>query len=240
MKNFFLALLLMTSASLFAQQYNAPNAQKREVESFHGIEVSTGIELVLTAGNTEEVAVSAASIEYRDKIITKVQNGILKIYYDNKLGAVNKRKESKHLKAWVSYKTLDVLNANTGAEVKFNGVIKGNTITSDVNTGARIEGEVNLAELKINQSTGSKVNLTGKVTKLTVEGNTGSKFIAEEMTTNDCSVRVSTGAQASVNAENALEIKASTGGVVKYKGSATIREIKTNTGGTVNKINSSK
>ena len=36
---------------------------------------ATGIKLMLSEGNTEEVAVSADKPEYRDKIVTKVENG---------------------------------------------------------------------------------------------------------------------------------------------------------------------
>lgn len=242
MKKLFLSFcVLLTGLVALAQnEFNEPNAAKRTVESFHGIDVGTGIDLVLTEGNAEEVAVSAATVEYRDRIVTKVENGILKIHYESKMGSINKRKETKYLKAWVSYKLLDVLNVNTGAKITVNGVLKSASLKLTASTGAEVKGDVNIDDFKVSQSTGSKVNLTGKAGKLAVEGDTGSKFVAEEMVTTDCSVKVSTGAQVSVRAENALEVKASTGGVVRYKGNASIREIKTNTGGTVTKLNGTK
>ena len=239
MKKLFLAFLVavITSGASFAQKtINDPNAEKRTVSSFHGIEVGTGIELTLTEGNAEEVAVSAATTECRDKIVTKVVNGILKIHYDSKMGSVNKRNESKDLKAYVSYKSLDLLHANTGAEVKIDGVLNAASLEMNANTGAQINGEVNINTLKVDQNTGSKITLSGKAEKLDVVGETGSKFMGEDMTTADCNVKVNTGARVSVNAGKELQVKASTGGIVKYKGDASIREIKTNTGGSVSKI----
>jgi hypothetical protein len=231
----FFALVL--SFSLMAQKtINDPNAEKRTVGSFHGIEVGTGIELTLTQGSTEEVAVSAAKTEHRDRIVTKVEKGILKIHYDSKMGAVNKKKESKNLKAYVSFKTLDLLNANTGADVDIVGSIKSNSLDINANTGALIDGEVDVTTLKVSQNTGSKINLSGRASNLTVDGDTGSKFKGEDMTTSNCNVTVSTGAIVSVKAEKELQVKANTGGVVRYKGNASIKEIKTNTGGTVSKI----
>jgi len=228
---------LVFSFSLMAQKtINDPNAEKRTVGSFHGIEVGTGIELTLTQGNTEEVAVSAAKTEHRDRIVTKVEKGILKIHYDSKMGAVNKKKESKNLKAYVSFKTLDLLNANTGADVDIVGSIKSNSLDINANTGALIDGEVDVTTLKVSQNTGSKINLSGRASNLTVDGDTGSKFKGEDMTTSNCNVTVSTGAIVSVKAEKELQVKANTGGVVRYKGNASIKEIKTNTGGTVSKI----
>lgn len=216
--------------------FNDPNAVKRTVGNFHGIEVGTGIELTLSSGSAEEVAVSAATTEFRDKIVTKVENGILKIQYETKTGSMNKKNESKNLKAYVSYKNLDKLKANTGAEVKIIGVLNTTSLDIDASTGALIDGEVNINTLKVDQSTGSKITLTGKAEKLEIEGSTGSKFMGENMGTVNCNVKVNTGARVSVNAGKELQVKASTGGIVRYKGNASIREIKTNTGGTVSKI----
>src|SRR6185503_14450751 len=90
-------LLLFTgvgfSALLSQKTISDPNAEKRNVSGFHGINVGTGIKLILTEGKTEDVVVSADKIEHRDKIVTEVKGGILKIYYENKLGAANTRKE---------------------------------------------------------------------------------------------------------------------------------------------------
>jgi hypothetical protein len=238
MKRIFLALLLLTGSYIVskAQQINDGNAEKRNVGSFHGIEVGTGVQLFLTQGNAEEVAVSASSTEFRDKLVTEVVNGILKIHYDSKTGSVNKKKESKELKAYVSYKVLDLLDASTGAGVKIQGVLNSSSLKMKVNTGATAEGEVNINKLEIDQSTGSKVTLSGKAESLSVEGSTGSRFTGEGMETINCHAAVNTGARISVSAEKELQAKASTGGIIKYKGNASIREIKTNTGGSVSKI----
>lgn len=239
MKKLFLCFLVtaITSSAVLAQKtINDPNAEKRTVSSFHGINVGTGIELLLTEGGTEEVAVSAATTEFRDKIVTKVENGILKIHYENKMGSINRKKENKYLKAYVSYKMLDMLDANTGAEVEINGVLKSVSFNLRANTGALVNGEVDIDALRVSQNTGSKITLSGKADKLEIDGDTGSKFKGEDMSTTNCSVTVSTGAIVSVKAEKELQVKANTGGSVKYKGNAIIREIKTNTGGSVTKI----
>lgn len=232
----FFAVAIAATAVLAQKTINDPNAEKRTVSSFHGIEVGTGIELNLTEGNTEEVAVSASTTEFRDKIVTRVENGILKIQYETKMGSINKKKESKDLKAYVSYKTLDLLHATTGAEVKINGVLKSSSLDMKANTGALVDGEVDIAALKVSQNTGSKITLSGKAEKLDIDGDTGSKFKGEEMSTSNCNVTVSTGAIVSVKAEKELQAKANTGGVIKYKGNASIKEIKTNTGGSVTRI----
>ena len=239
MKKLFLSFLVVaiSAGTAFAQKtINDPNVEKRTVSSFHGIEVSTGIELTITEGNMEEVAVSAATPEFRNKIITKVEDGILKIYYENKLNAINTKKEKKELKAWVSYKSLDRLNANTGAQVEIEGTLKASSMKMSVNTGATVMGHINIDDLFVDQNTGSEVTLTGKAEKLDVSGDTGSMFKGIDLETSNCNAKVSTGAGIYITVQKELYIKANTGGYVKYKGDAGIREIKTNTGGSVSRI----
>ena len=239
MKKLLFSFLFVASASTlsFAQKtFNDLNAEKRTVGSFHGIEVSTGIELALTEGATEEVAVSAETIEFRDKIVTEVVNGILKIHYETKTGSINKKKETKNLKAYVSYKNLDLLNVNTGAEVKINGVLKSSSLDLNANTGGIVNGAVDINTFKVNQNTGSRINLSGKAESLEVEGDTGSKFNGEGLSTTNCSAKVSTGAGIYITVQKELNVKANTGGYVKYKGDGGIRDVKTNTCGSVSRI----
>jgi Putative auto-transporter adhesin, head GIN domain len=239
MKKLFLFLLATVSSFsiLLAQKtINDPNAEKRNVSGFHGVHVSTGIKLILTEGSTEEVAVSASKTEYRDKIVTEVKNGILKIYYENKLGSISKRKERKELKAYVSYKSLDNLNANTGARVQIEGTLKSSSLKMTANTGATINGVINIDDLEVDQNTGSIVTLTGQAGKIDVDGDTGSMFKGIDLKTDNCSASASTGAGVYITVSKELNAKANTGGYVKYKGDAGIRELKTHTGGSISKI----
>lgn len=81
----FLLSLLLCCSVLFAQNtiVNDANAQVRTVSSFHAIQVSTGINLILKQGNSDAVAVSGSSAEITSRIKTIVENGKLKIYFDN-------------------------------------------------------------------------------------------------------------------------------------------------------------
>jgi hypothetical protein len=159
----FLSLFVGLITTSFAQKtINDANAEKRTVGSFHGIDVATGIQLTLTKGATEEVAVSASEIEFRDKIVTEVVNGILKIHYETKSGAINKKNENKRLKAYVSYKSLDLLHVTTGAEANVDGVLEATTFELKANTGGLVKAEINIGTLTVDQNTGSKITLTWK------------------------------------------------------------------------------
>jgi hypothetical protein len=229
--------LLSLFYNLLAQKtINDPNAEPRSVGSFHGIEVATGIKLVLTEGSTEAVAVSADKVEYRDRIVTKVENGILKIHYESQVGAINKQNQSKNLRAYVSYKTLDRLNVNTGAEVQIEGVLKSSSLDIKANTGGIVKGEIEITKLDVDQNTGSRISFTGKAEELDVEGDTGSRFMGEDLKVSNCTAEVGTGAQVIITVQKEISAKANTGGSIKFKGDSAIKNIKTGTGGSVSKI----
>ena len=57
--------------------------QTRKVSGFNAIDVSAGIDLYITMGNTEEVKVVAAN-DIIDDIKTEVKDGALHIYMKNK------------------------------------------------------------------------------------------------------------------------------------------------------------
>jgi hypothetical protein len=244
MKKLLVCLLLASSFySLLAQKIiNDPNVEKRSVSGFHGIDVATGIKLIITEGSSEEVAVSASKTEFRDKIVTEVQNGILRIYYDTKDGlikklkAINRNHESRDLKAYVSYKQLDKLDVNTGANLEINGTLSSASLDLHANTGGSMQGEINITTLTVGLNTGSKITLSGKADALDVDGDTGGKFFGEDLKTINCSAKASTGARIFITVEKELSAKAGTGGNIKYKGTGGIREVKTNTGGSVSRI----
>jgi hypothetical protein len=239
MKKIFLILVITISLSgiLFAQKtINDPNVEKRVLSGFHGIDVATGIKLYLSAGSAETVAVSADKEEFRDKIITEVVNGILKIHYETKPGAINHPHETKNMRAYVSYMNLDHLNASSGANVESEGVLKSGKLDMVINTGARMNAALDITDLAIKQSTGSQIILTGHANNLYAEGSTGSKLMGEELDVNTCTVIVRTGARISIDSEKEINARASSGGQVRYKGAAVIRDSHTSMGGRVTKI----
>jgi Putative auto-transporter adhesin, head GIN domain len=238
MKKLFVSLLLIAPFyDLLAQKIIQDiNVEKRNVSSFHGVEVATGIKLILTEGSVEEVAVSASTTEYRDKIITEVKNGILQIHYETKFGALNRKRADKHLRAYVSYKSLDKLNVNTGANLEINGILSSASLDLQANTGGAIQGEINITSLKVNFNTGAKITLSGKADELDVDGDTGGKFEGENLKTINCSADASTGARISVTVQKELNARANTGGNIRYRGEGGIHEVKTHTGGSVSKI----
>lgn len=233
------SISILFSLILLAQkQVNDPLAQVRKVTGFHAIKVSTGIKLYLSQGSPEAVAVSASKEEYRDRIITKVENGVLKIYYEQETLKFWKNgggTKGKNPVAYVSIENIDGLDVNSGASVSVEGTIKGNTLNLDVSSGAVFKGDVNFSTLDVDQSSGSVVKISGTASTLKIDGSSGSQFNGYDLIVNNCDADVSSGAGAQITMNKEMSAEASSGGYVSYKGTGVIRNVKTSSGGSVSK-----
>src|SRR6516225_4855653 len=188
----FLGCLVLTAAISQNKVINDKHAQKRDVKNFHGVRVSNGIHLYLSQGSEEAVAVSASSDEYVEHIKTEIDNGILKIYYDN--GNRHWHSEGKNLKAYVSFKAMDQLRANSGAEVEVDGTIKSSDLSFDFSSGASFSGRVESNSLKVEQNSGAETQISGTAGNLRVEASSGSTFRGYDLETESCDANTSSGA----------------------------------------------
>jgi len=237
MRNIFLSLLLLTfTTAIHAQDkvINDPNAEVRKVGSFTGIKVSTGIELMLTQGSEDAVAVSSSRSEYTSRIITEVDNGVLKIYFNSKDGWENQPKNTK-LRAYVSIRNLTKLHGSSGASVKVDGSLNITSLDMDFGSGSLFNGEIKGSNLNIKQGSGSIVTMTGNAESVSVKSSSGSIYKGYGLTTQTCDADASSGGIIEISVSKELEAEASSGGLVHYKGAGVIKNLSTSSGGTVNK-----
>lgn len=235
MKKLLFSLVTCISLSALAQDtkvINDPNAVERTLNgSFTAISVSSGIDLYLTQGNEEKVAVSASDEKHLDRLITELVNGTLKIYYDNK--GVTWKSNNRKLKAYVSFKTLVKLNAAAGSDVEVNGSINAEHLDLKVSSGAGFNGSVHAKELSADVSSGAGVKISGTAGKLKVDVSSGANFKGYDFVTEYCDASASSGADIQVTINKELSAKASSGADIRYKGTALIRDIKVSGGGAV-------
>lgn len=238
MKKLLSLLILVLSLSAFAQNdqvFKDAHATPRTLNgSFTAISVSSGIDLYITQGNEESVAVSAIDQKHRDLIITEVVNGTLKIHYDNR--GVTWKTGNKKLKAWVSFKNLEKLKAEAGSNVLVSGSIRADKLDLDISSGAGFKGDVQTTYLSADISSGAGVRISGKTDQLSVDVSSGADFKGYDFATNYCTASASSGASVHVTINKELTAKASSGADIKYKGEALIREMKVSGGGGVKKV----
>jgi len=230
-------LLLIAAAIFFCNSSQATQVldgrQKREVSGFHGISVSSGIDLQLTQKSVEEVLVEANS-EDQDKIITKVENGILKIYA--------KEKSWPHMtwnnnprKVHVSFKTLNQLHVSAGSDVNSKSLLILDKLNLDVSSGSDVKLELEANDLSVETSSGSDVSLNGKANALEVSASSGSDIDAGALVSKKCKANVSSGSDIKVNVTEELNAVASSGGDITYSGDPKTKNVRESSGGGISR-----
>jgi hypothetical protein len=232
-KIFFLFIAAFIVSSGFAQKtIHDPNAEVRSASGFHAIEVSSGIDLYLSNGD-EAVVVSAKDIDSRNRIKTEVKNGVLKIWFDWNNG-LKFAKGNKALKAYVSYKTLERLEASGGSDIHVEGTIKSNELQMEISGGSDFDGKVNIdTRLSIEASGGSDVSISGSARELNIDASGGSDFDGYGLVTDTCTVQASGGSDISITVNKELSAEASGASDVSWKGSATVKKVKASGAGSV-------
>jgi hypothetical protein len=213
-------LLFIAGNSVTHAQKNIhdANALSRNVATFHGIQMSSGIDLYLSQSGTEGLAVSATSAEYRDKIVTEVVNGILKIYYEDKSSWGNRK-----MKAYVSIKDIDFLAASGGSDIFIDEKLHAGKLKVQLSGGSDLMGKLAVEDLSVTASGGSDAKISGTATHLMVSISGGSDFKGDDLIADFGSISASGGSDANVHVTKELESHASGGSDIRYIGNPTTK-----------------
>ena len=161
MKKFFLFLVTLVAANgLLAQNEIVvdPNATTRPVTGeFKTIKISGGIDLFISQSADVAIAVSASEEKYRDKIRTTIENGVLKIYYD---GDKSWKPKDKKLKAYVSFKELEKIDASGACDIKVSGTITVTSLDLYLSGACDFKGIIAVNSLKLDLSGASDVKIS--------------------------------------------------------------------------------
>jgi len=226
---FILILAIGSTLSALASG-NETKTQTRNVSGFNAIDVSTGIDLFITMGSTEEVKI-VADDEIIDDIKTEVKNGTLYIYM--------KRNNwfnwggNKTRKAYVSVKELVELDASSGSDVESENTLEGESLQISASSGSDIKLEVHYKNLSLDTSSGSDAELKGKVKNLKLSASSGSDIDATELESVNCKASASSGSDISLTVTEDLEADASSGADITYHGNPETRNINESSGGDV-------
>jgi hypothetical protein len=219
---FLLGTLLFLNSRAQQTIVHDANAELRPVKGYHGIEVSSAIDLYLTQGDQETVAVSARDIKWRDRIRTEVVNGILKIWLDAKGWRMM---GNNKLKAYVSFTTLDKITASGASDIYVDGVIAGDKLSLSLSGASDFKGAIKVNELQLEQSGASDAHITGIVSGLASIRSSGASDVkGYDLVTQDCNVHASGASDIQITVNKQLTADASGASSIYYKGEAVVRE----------------
>src|SRR5258707_8077210 len=152
----------LAMAPAVAQQtvINDPNVVLRTVSGFHGVSVSNSIDVYLSAGDHETVAVSAADTKWRDRIRTEVKDGILNIWLDHE-NWFNWGIDHRKMRVYISFTSLDKVSGSGASNIYVDGVIAGNSLEISLSGACDFKGAIKVGVLKLDQSGASDARIVG-------------------------------------------------------------------------------
>ena len=221
-------MVMLVSTVLFAQTINDANAEPRNLSGFHAIKISNAFTVYISQGNEDAVAISASKAEYRDKIITKVENGVLIIRFDDdKKFWKGWNGDKTKLKAYISIKKIDMLDVSGACDVFFEEGISSEDLTVRLSGASDLKGKIDAKKLSFDISGASDATISGNAAEFSVEASGASDFKGFEMTTNYCTAEASGASSVNITVNKELNAKASGASSVRFKGEGLIRDIKT-------------
>ncbi|HJS54381.1 MAG TPA: head GIN domain-containing protein [Chitinophagaceae bacterium] len=222
-------MAMLMSAGLFAQRtINDPNVEPRNLSGFHAIKISNAFEVFISQGNEDGVAISASKAEYREKIITRVENGVLIVRFDDdKKFWKNWSGDKTRLKAYISVKTLDKLSVSGACDVFFEEGVSAEELVIDLSGASDLKGRVETKKLTIDISGASDATISGNAATLNVGASGASDFKAFDLVTNYCDARATGASSVNITVNKELSASASGASSVRFKGEGLIRDIKT-------------
>jgi len=220
------------------------NVQVRKLPNFTSIRVSNAIELYISQSDKTEVAVSAKSEEYRNRIITEVNGGTLIIRMaDNKWWKWGN--EDYRVKAYVSVKDLYAITASGATNIKIvnglsseklkinlegasdlKGDIKAGTLMADLSGASSFKGTVQANAFSMKGSGACAFEVSGSGDDLILDVSGASSVKMYDYLVKGASVSASGASSIKINVSDFLKLNATGASSIDYKGAAVIKDMK--------------
>jgi Putative auto-transporter adhesin, head GIN domain len=233
-----ITILLLWIAAASAQKtlVEDVNAEPRTIfGNFSAVHVSGSIDLYLSQYETESMAVSATSQQYRDAIKTVIENGTLRIYFDNGKANWPWNADKKKLKVYLSFKKLDRIVATGASDVVVTGTINVPSLKIEMGGASDFKGVVAVQDLSVHLSGASDARISGTADNIKLHASGASDLKAYELISDYCEVEASGASDINITVNKELKVQASGASDVFYKGTAVVRDIKNSGASTVSR-----
>jgi hypothetical protein len=221
------------------------NVQVRKLPNFTSIRVSNAIELFISQSNKTEVAVSAKTDEYKNRIITEVVGGTLIIRMADNYGRWWKwGNEDYRIKAYVSVNELYAINASGATNIKIvnglnseklkinlsgasdlKGDIKAGTLMTELSGASNFKATVQANAFSVKGSGACDIEVSGSGDDLIVDVSGASSVKMYDYLVKGASVEASGASSIKLNVSDMLKAHATGASSIDYKGSATIKDL---------------
>ena len=178
-------------------------------QDFKKIEVSNGIKAIVEQSDNKSITVEADD-NLQQHIITKIENGVLKIESDESYNTT----ETPVVK--IKIPAINGLSTSSGSEITSLGTLITENIDVESSSGSQIKIAVEADAIKIESTSGSSIEVGGKALKAATSSSSGSTIDAKNLMTNEVISQSSSGSNTSVYPIVKLDAKASSGSSISY------------------------
>lgn len=212
--------LLLITFSVFAQ-----STIDKEVGDFNKIKVFDLIEVNMIQSDANRILIKGRNTE-DIKWINK--DGVLKLRMQ-----LDKKFTGEDTFIEVYYTNVDIIDANEGAQITCNEMLKKNKIELRAQEGGKIHVGMDVAYADFRAVTGGIIEAFGLAENQSIVLNTGGIFDGRNLKTQTSNVKISAGGEAEVFASEQIDINVKAGGDVTVYGQPKKVNKKTFVGGRV-------
>jgi hypothetical protein len=185
--------------------------KERNVDSFTGLKVSSGIDVYLKQGNDEKVTVEADE-NLHEYILTEVRNGVLNVYSEYNIRNADKKR------VYVTMKDIKSIRTTSAGDVIGEGPITGDRLELSASSAGDIKLEVKATNISVDISSSGDITLTGETEMLRADLSSAGDLNAYELKSKEADISVSSAGDADVNVSERMTARASSAGDINYRG----------------------
>ncbi|WP_240229621.1 head GIN domain-containing protein [Devosia lacusdianchii] len=234
-------LALATALGLTLTGAALAESRNFDVKDFDRIDISTGIDAVVTIGDRFAVSADSASADALQNLRVDVSGGVLKASFDQSFldfiisgGLVGMLLSNGNaITVDITMPAVAGISTSSGADVRASG-LKSNKLDLDASSGSDITlSQAALGAVRASASSGANMELSGTCETIDAEASSGSGISAGDLVCENATVEVSSGADIEVHATGTLKAEASSGGDVDVAGRPTRTDFESSSGGDV-------
>ena len=185
----------------------------RNLQNFEGLDVSSAIIVNITDADYKGTVKVSAPDNILTQIITRVDNGILKIYTEGSIQLGSGQK----LEITIPHKKLRSFDITGASSVNVKHQLKVEKMDVKLSGASKLDLNVMSNDLKADNSGASKFSVKGNVQKAKLMVSGASKVDAEDLKVSSANVEASGASKVSVWAVDQLTVSASGASKVEYK-----------------------
>ena len=206
--------ILFYLISLAYLQTYAQRVENRNLRSFHAVQASGSLNVILERGHDESVRIEVRNID-PDEVITEVKGGVLKIYEKNG----NWKKGSGTI--YISYRSINGLSLSGSADVKCRDRISGREVAIKCSGSGNLTASSIDANQLVAQISGSgNLYLAGDVDSQILKISGSGNIEADDLECDDTQAQISGSGNMSLVAYDRLDVRISGSGNIRYRGNS--------------------